>query len=69
MGTIMTAVAVLLTHMVMNQLANIKPKTICAGLVPTVSTVSSAKRRCKFQRCVAKPSSTPPKTRKTMLWA
>ena len=54
MGTMITAVAVLLTHMVMNALASMRPKTIWLGLVPTARIMRRATRRWRCQRCVAK---------------
>lgn len=63
MGTMMTAVAVVETHMVISALGSMRPKTIWLGLVPTARMISRATRRCRFQRCVARPSTMPPRTR------
>lgn len=64
MGSIMTAVAVLDTHMDRKPVASMKPSTSILGLVPTASTVSSAIRRCRFQRCIVRASMNPPMNRK-----
>ena len=63
-GSITTAVAVLETHMDMNPVAIMKPSTICFGFVPTRVTTRSARRRCRFQRCMPSARMNPPMKRK-----
>ena len=65
MGTMITAVAVLDTQAEIIAEATIRPRTICAGRVPTVRMVKSAMRRCRLLFSVARPRITPPITRKT----
>ena len=67
MGSIITAVAVLETHMLRNAVASMNPATIWAGLVPITRTVRRAILRCRFQRCMASASRNPPMNRKMML--
>ena len=66
-GSIITAVAVLDTHMDRKPVATMNPATIWEGLVPMTFTVSSAMRRCRFHRCMARASRNPPMNRKMML--
>ena len=67
MGSIITAVAVLETHMDRNPVAIMNPATIAEGLVPMTSRVSSAMRRCRFHRCMARARRNPPMNRKITL--
>ncbi len=60
MGTIMTAVAVFETHMVIRPVATMRPSTSLFGVVPTASTVTRAMRRCRFQRWMASARKKPP---------
>ena len=69
MGSIMTAVAVLETHMLMNPVAIMNPPISWRGLVPTSNTVASAIRRCRFHRCSARASMNPPMNRKMIGFA
>jgi len=64
MGSIMMLVAVLLTHMLMNAVAIMKPAICRLGWLPTASSVARAMRLCRFQRCIARPSRKPPRKRK-----
>ena len=57
-GTMITAVAVLLTHAEMNPEATISPKTIWLGRVPKSRMVANAIRWCRFHRCTPSPSGT-----------
>ena len=63
-GSIMTAVAVLDTHIERKPVATMNPSTSCFGCVPTRRTVRSAIRRCRFQRCSARARKKPPMNRK-----
>src|SRR5690606_39656479 len=63
MGSIMIAVAVLLTHMLMKAVAIMKPPIWWLGLLPTASNTLSAMRLCRFQRCMASPRTKPPMNR------
>lgn len=67
MGSIITAVAVLDTHMEMNPVAIMKPRTRFTVLAPMNFRTPSAMRRCRFQRCMARASMKPPMNRKMML--
>ncbi len=67
MGIIMTAVAVLDTHIDRNPVAIMKPATTIVGLVPMARTVRNAMRRWRFQRCIASATRKPPMKRKMML--
>ena len=60
MGSIITVVAVLLTHMLIKAVASIKPPITATGRVPTARTVSSAILRCSPQRCMASAIIKPP---------
>lgn len=64
MGSIMMLVAVLLTHILMNAVAIMKPAICRLGWLPTASSVARAMRLCRFQRCIARPSRKPPRKRK-----
>ena len=66
-GSIITAVAVLETHMDKKPVATMNPATIWVGLVPMIFTVSRAMRRCRFQRCIASANKNPPMNRKITL--
>ena len=64
MGSIMTAVAVLETHMERKPVAIMKPRTSSFGEDPMATSTHSATRRCRFQRCMARASRKPPMNRK-----
>ena len=49
-GSIITAVAVLLTHMLIIAVATMKPAIRFTGLVPSARMMLSAMRRCRPQR-------------------
>ena len=66
-GIIITAVAVLETHMDRNPVAIMNPATTPPGLVPMALTVTRAIRRCRFHRCMARARMKPPMNRKMML--
>lgn len=63
-GSIITVVAVLLTHMLRKPVASMKPPTMRTGDVPTARTVTSAMRRCRPQRCIASAIMKPPMNRR-----
>ena len=67
MGSIITAVAVLETHMERKPVAIMNPAISADGLEPIMRRVSRATRRCRFQRCIASASMNPPMNRKMML--
>ncbi|MBB5831424.1 putative transcriptional regulator [Brachybacterium aquaticum] len=67
MGSIITAVAVLETHMERKPVATMNPSTSREGLEPIFPTIASAMRLCRFQRCMARASMNPPMNRKMML--
>ena len=62
-GTIIAAVAVFETHMLMKAVAPIVPATIAFGRVPTRRSVMNAMRRSSPQRAMASASTKPPKKR------
>jgi len=64
MGSIMTAVAVLLTHMLRKAVASMKPATSRTGWVPTQRTSWRAMRRWSPHRCTAWAIMKPPMKRK-----
>jgi hypothetical protein len=64
-GSIITVVAVLLTHIDSPAVASMNPPTIRRGRVPTARSVSSATRRCSPHRCIASASTNPPRNRNT----
>ena len=63
-GSIITAVAVLLTHIEIKPVATINPAISRLGLVPISSTIPRAMRMCKFHFCIARASTKPPINRK-----
>ena len=63
-GSIITAVAVFDTHMEMKPVAIMKPAIIGPGRSPMMLSVTSAMRRCRFQRCMARAMRKPPRNRK-----
>ena len=63
MGSIMMAVAVLLTHMLMKPVANMKPAICILGQEPTLLRMSRAMRLCRLHFSMARPSRKPPKKR------
>jgi hypothetical protein len=63
-GSIITAVAVLETHMLMRAVASMNPAINRRGLVPTIAIVTSAMRAWSPLRCMASPSIRPPANRK-----
>ena len=63
-GTIIAAVAVLLTQAEMKEVANNNPKMICWGFVPTNRIVSKAILRSRCQRAIPAAIKNPPKNRK-----
>ena len=66
MGTIITVVVVLNTHMLTSPAASMKPPTTLAGLAPTSATKFSAMRRWRPQRCMPSAMMKPPSMRKMM---
>ncbi len=62
-GTIIAAVAVFDTHMLMNAVAPMVPATIALGRVPTTRRVRKAIRRSRPQRAMASASTKPPRKR------
>lgn len=64
MGSIMTVVEVLLTHMEMMAVAIMAPRTSMRGLVPTRERTMRAKRRGRPQRSMATPIIMPPMKKK-----
>ena len=62
-GTIIAAVAVLETHMLMNAVAPIVPATMAFARVPTRRSVMNAMRRSSPQRAMASARTKPPKNR------
>ena len=63
MGSIISAVAVLLTHMLTSADERRKPATMRGGLVPMAPMRVIATRRCRFQRCIASAMTNPPRKR------
>ena len=62
-GSIISAVAVLLTHMLRNADAAMIPPITAPGRVPNRRTVSSAMRRGSPTPCIAFASRNPPRNR------
>ena len=62
-GTIIAAVAVFDTHMLMNAVAPMMPATMDAGRVPTSRSVWNAIRRSRPQRWMDSASTKPPRNR------
>ena len=62
-GTIIAAVAVFETHMLMKAVAPIVPATMALGRVPTSRSVMKAMRRSSPQRAIASASTKPPRNR------
>ena len=60
-GTIMTAVAVLETHIDRNAAATMKASTIRDGPPPMVRMILSAIRRCRFHFSMVRAIMKPPK--------
>ena len=56
MGSIITVVAVLLTHLDRKPVAIMNPPIIAFGFVPTARMFCSTIRRCRPQRCIASAS-------------
>lgn len=67
-GSIITAVAVLDTHMLRKPVAIMNPAMTRVERVPIARTVSSAIRRCRFHLCMAIAMRNPPMNRKMMLF-
>src|SRR5690554_8125212 len=63
-GSIMIAVAVLLTHILRKAVASMIPAICRFGFSPIARKVSSAIRRCRFHFCMARPRVNPPRERK-----
>ena len=62
-GTIIAAVAVFDTHMLMNAVAPMQPATTPPGRVPTSRSVRNAMRRSSPQRWIVSASTKPPRNR------
>ncbi len=62
-GNIITTVAVLLTHMLMNAVPAMNPHMRFAGRVPTTARMDSARRRCSPQLSSAIARRNPPRKR------
>ena len=69
MGSIMTAVAVLDTHMLKKAVTPMKHATMPAGWSPAERRALSAMRRWSPQRCMARAMRKPPMNRKINSWA
>ena len=64
MGSIMAAVAVLETNMLMMAVASMPPPIMLAGRVPTRRSVTMATRRSSPHRCMERARRNPPRKRK-----
>ena len=62
-------VEVFITHIEISALASIKPPTSDRPLPPAYWSILSAIRRCRFQRCMAKATTKPPRNRNMILFA
>jgi hypothetical protein len=69
MGSIISAVAVLLTHMLTSADDSRNPATIAGGRVPSRPMSAMATRRCSRQRCIASAIRKPPRKRKMIGFA
>lgn len=65
-GSIISVVAVLLTHMLRNAVATMTPRISWRGLVPMNRITISASRLCRSHFCIASASMKPPMNRKTV---
>ena len=63
MGNMTTVDAVLLIHILINAVANIKPNTTFSGVVPVSFTIFKAILLCKFTFSKAKANTKPPKNK------
>ena len=63
-GSIISDVAVLLTHMLTSAEASRNPAMIDAGRVPSIPMRPIATRRCRCQRCIPSAMTNPPRNRK-----
>ena len=64
-GSIISAVAVLLTHMLRNAAAIMNPARIAYGCGPILAMMRKARRRCRFHRCMPAAIRNPPRKRNT----
>jgi hypothetical protein len=62
-GSIIMAVAVLLTHILRRAAATINPKIIDLGATPTLDTITRATLRCKSHFSIAMARMKPPKNK------